>query len=233
MPSDEKFFAWLDGELDASEAARVEAEVAADPKLGELAAQHRALDARLKTAFGTILDAPIPDALAAAAERENRAKIIDFGETARRPAWKILPIGALMAGTLAVGIVVGTVIPRQATAPVEAQGGKLYASAMLDKALSTQLASAPQGDTRIGLTFRNRAGAICRSFTGPSSSGLACREDGRWALKGLLAESEGQSSDYRMAGGMNPGVTALVDSTIAGEPFDAAKERAAKDSGWR
>jgi hypothetical protein len=32
---------------------------------------------------------------------------------------------------------------------------------------------------------------------------------------------------------MNPGVTALVDSTIAGEPFDAAKERAAKDGGWR
>ena len=39
MVKDETFFAWLDGELDAEEAARVEAEVAGDPKLRELAAQ--------------------------------------------------------------------------------------------------------------------------------------------------------------------------------------------------
>ena len=58
MPSDEKFFAWLDGELDADEAARIQAEVAADAKLGELAAQHRALRARLEETFGAILDDP-------------------------------------------------------------------------------------------------------------------------------------------------------------------------------
>jgi hypothetical protein len=227
MPSDEEFFAWLDGELDGGEAARVEAEVTADAKLGALAAQHRALQARLNTAFGTILEAPIPARLTAAAEPE--AEVVQFRARPRGPVWKMLPLAAV----LAVGILVGTLIPHQATAPIEAQNGKLYATSALDKALSTQLASAPEGDTRIALTFRNRAGAICRSFTGPSSSGLACREDGRWVLKGLLAAPEGQSGDYRMAGGANPALSNLVDSTIAGVPFDAAQERAARDHGWR
>jgi hypothetical protein len=36
-----------------------------------------------------------------------------------------------------------------------------------------------------------------------------------------------------MAGGMDPNLAALVDSTIAGEPLDAAAERAAKKEGWR
>jgi hypothetical protein len=32
---------------------------------------------------------------------------------------------------------------------------------------------------------------------------------------------------------MDPTLAALVDSTIAGEPFDAAQERAARDKNWR
>src|SRR4029079_15980178 len=123
------------------------------------------------------------------------------------------------AAMLAVGILVGSLIPDRATGPIQARGGDLYAAATLNDALDTQLASSPSGDIRVGLTFRDRTGAICRSFPGPSSSGLACRHDGRWVLKGLLAAPEGQSSDYRMAGGQNPALSNLVDSTIAGEPF--------------
>lgn len=227
MPIDEKFFAWLDGELHADEAGRVEAEVAADAKLGELAAQHRALRARLQAAFGTILDGPIPAKLIATAEPEG--EVVQFRAKPRGPIWKMLPLAAM----LAVGIVAGSLVPDRSTGPVQVQGGRIYAAATLDKALDTQLASAPTGDIRIGLTFRDRAGRICRSFTGPSSSGLACRDNGHWAVKGLLAAPEGQSNDYRMAGGENPALTNLIDSTITGEPFDAARERAARDRGWR
>ena len=51
MIADEKFFAWLDGELDGAEAEKMAAKVAADPELQALAAQHRALAARLTSAF--------------------------------------------------------------------------------------------------------------------------------------------------------------------------------------
>ena len=33
--------------------------------------------------------------------------------------------------------------------------------------------------------------------------------------------------------GMDPNLAALVDATMAGEAFDAAKEKAAKENGWR
>jgi anti-sigma factor RsiW len=47
MVTDETFFAWLDGELHGDEAAKVSAEVAADPALAAKAEQHRAMQQRL------------------------------------------------------------------------------------------------------------------------------------------------------------------------------------------
>jgi hypothetical protein len=139
-----------------------------------------------------------------------------------------------MAATLAVGVLIGTLTPQgRGTAPVEVQGGKLYAASALDTALNNQLASAPAGEVRVALTFRDQAGAVCRSFTAPASSGLACRDARGWQVRGLFAAPEGQTSDYRMAAGMDQNLAALVDSTMAGEPFDAAQEKAARNRGWR
>ena len=118
--------------------------------------------------------------------------------------------------------------------PVEVQGGRLYAAAALNHALDTELASTPANSAvRIGLTFRDQNGAICRTFSDPQSSGLACRDGSRWQLRGLFAAPEGQSGAYRMAGGMDPNLAALVDSSMAGEPFDAAHEKTARDGGWK
>jgi len=231
MTEDEKFFAWLDGELTPAEAADVEAKVAADPQLQQLAEQHRALGAQLSGAFDPIAAAPVPERLQAALHPS--ADLIDFAAAKRARTRPSLAQWAAMAATLALGIFVGTMVPQRASAPVEVQGGRIYAASALNEALDTQLASAPAGDVRIGLTFRDQAGEICRSFTASASSGLACRNGGRWQLKGLFAAPEGQGSDYRMAAGMDPNLAALVDSAMAGEPLDAAAEKAAKDKGWK
>jgi hypothetical protein len=139
-----------------------------------------------------------------------------------------------MAATLAVGIVVGTQVPIPSHAPVQVQDGRVYAAAALGQALDTELAGAPsKSPVRIGLTFRDQAGAICRSFTQGPTSGLACRNGDRWQLRGLFAAPQGQESEYRMAAGMDPNLAALVDSTIAGEPFDAAAEQAARRKNWK
>lgn len=236
MVSDERFFAWLDGELSPSEAALVEAEVAGNPELQRLADEHRAMQSKLKSSFDTVAEAPVPEGLVGAVRRPE-AEIIDFGaakQAREKPHWGSLPQWAAMAATLAVGIFVGMAIPRQSGAPVEVQGGRMYAAAALDGALDTQLASAPgMGPVRVGMTFRDRSGSVCRSFTQSASSGLACRDGDRWQLRGLFAAPEGQSGDYRMAAGMDPNLAALVDSTMAGEPLDAAAEKAAKAKGWR
>jgi anti-sigma factor RsiW len=63
MVDEEKFFAWLDGELSPDEAARVEAEVAADPEWSKLAAEHRSMTAGLRGAFGAVETRPVPERL--------------------------------------------------------------------------------------------------------------------------------------------------------------------------
>lgn len=233
MSADEKFFAWLDGELDPAEAAEMEARVAADPELKELAEQHRALNSALRGAFDPIAGAPVPGPLMAALR--PAADVVDIGAARERRARKMpsVPQWTALAATLAVGLVGGTLVPHGGNAPVAVENGRIYAASTLGHALDTELASAPSGDVRIGLTFKDRSGAICRSFTESQSSGLACRNGGRWQLRGLFAAPEGQSGDYRMAAGMDSNLAALVDSAIVGEPLDAAAEKAAKDKGWR
>lgn len=234
---DEKFFAWLDGELGGEEAAEMEAKVAADPQLARLAEQHRQLGSRLHNAFAAVAEAPVPERLVDAA-RPPRWNVIDIAacrDALARPFFGPLPQWASMAAVLALGLFAGTFIGRDlVSSPVTVSDGNLYAAGAVEQALDTRLASAPaSGDPRIGLTFRDQGGAICRSFAGGQASGLACRDGDRWRVRGLFAPPEGQESDYRMAAGTDPDLAALIDSTIAGEPFDAAQERAARQQGWR
>jgi hypothetical protein len=230
---DEKFFAWLDGELDGPEAAAMEARVAADPELAKAAEEHRALARQLRGAFDPILDARLPDRLQTTVRPQ--AKVTDLsswrnrvrGQPGRLPQW------AAMAATLAIGIFVGSLTNRGDAGPVELRGGEMIAAAALDNTLDTQLASSASGDIRVGLTFRDQDNKICRSFAGSSSSGLACRDGDHWQVKGLFAPPDGQEGTYRMAAGADPNLAALIESSISGEPFDAAQEEAARQSHWR
>jgi len=231
MNDDEKFFAWLDGELEPAEAAEMEAKVAADPKLRHLADQHRALGAQMRRAFDPIAASLPPEGLQA--PLRPAAQIIDLAAARRARSMPALAQWTAIAATLVIGIFVGTRLPDNTDTPVQAQGGRLYAAAAVNHALDSQLASAPGGDVRIGLTYRDQAGEICRTFTASASTGLACRNNGRWQMKGLFPAPEGQSGSYRMAAGMDPNLASLVGSTIAGDPLNAADEKAERDKHWR
>jgi len=236
MSPDEKFFAWLDGELSGAEAAEMEAKIASDPDLARLAKQHRALGGKLKSVFDQVAEAPVSQKLIDAVRPP--AQVIDFqaAKSAREPrrSWPAAAQWAAMAATLVLGFFAGTFTPRYDNAPVKVQDGAIYASASLNQALSSELASAPaSGPVRIGLTYRDQTGAICRTFTEAKSSGLACRNGAGWQLRGLFPAPEGQGDAYRMAAGMDSNLAALVDSSIAGDPFDPAQEKAARRQGWK
>ena len=236
MTNEEEFFAWLDGELQGEAADRVAAEVAADPELQWQAQQHRALGARLKQAFDPIAAAPVPEALKPA--DRTSAEVVDFAAARdsreRRRALPLWQQAAAMAATLVLGLVVGNNLNRVPPAPVAVAGGKLVASADLRQALDARLASTPADrGARIGLTFRDGSGTICRTFTDQGASGLACREGEDWRVRGLFQGPEGQVSDYRMAAGADPQLMEAVEAAIDGEPFDAAQERQAAERGWR
>lgn len=227
--TDEKFFAWLDGELRADEAAEVSAAVAADPALAAKAEQHRAFAARLKGAFEPVIALPSP-ALPS-------SEVIDFtAARERRRGW--LPARAqwaALAATLAVGLLTTSLFFERG---VTSHGDQpALASGALGAALDTQLASAPAAGSpiRIGLTFRDKRGAMCRSFTQPGASGLACHESSGWHVREIFATGGAPdgASDYRMAAGPDPRLAALIDETIAGDPLEAAAEARARSAGWR
>lgn len=224
---DEQFFAWLDGELDPEAAANVAAEVAADPDLQAKADAHRAMQARLRSAFEPVM-APPPVA-------EN---VVDLSAArARQSKRRALPTmtqWAAIAATLVVGIVTGTMVGGGSASSVRTDAGQLVAAGSLASALDTRLASAADASgPRIGLTFRDSAGSICRSFTDGAAQGLACRDGERWALRGLVQGGNAGSGDYRMAAGVDPALASLIESRMEGEPFDAAAEQQARSQGWR
>src|SRR4051794_23684111 len=135
MIDEERLFAWLDGELDEEEAARIQAELDTDPKLAELAAKHRAMKARLKAAFDPVLEAPMPEQVVAGSV-PKRDSVVDFEAASRARAprrWGSLPQWAAMAATLAIGILVGTMVPGRTAGPVAVEGGRIYAAAALDQ----------------------------------------------------------------------------------------------------
>ena len=234
--TDEKFFAWLDGELTDAEASEVARAVAADPELQARAAAHRAVADRLRGAFAPIAEAPVPPGIQAPLRSEPNVATLAEAR-ARRDARRAPPLwqqAAAMAATLALGIVTGAMLVPDQGSPIAPEAGRLVAAASLEDALYSQLASVPAQDgPRIGLTFRDASGKMCRSFTDQAASGLACLENGDWRIRGLVQAPDGQSSEYRMAAGVDPNLAAMIDSTIAGEPLDAKAEREAMLRGWR
>ena len=239
MIDEATLFAYLDGELGPEDARAVEAALAEDPALRSTYEEHRALRDRLRGGFATLLDEPVPPRLVAAVRPS--ARIIDLAEVRARKAVSVprtshTPWRAI-AAALVAGLFGGYLLNAgPSSGPVVEKSGRMIASAPLARALDSQLASAGAvpGPIRVRLTFRNRDGAICRSFDGQAASGVACRAPEGWQVRGLFGNpSGGAPSDYRMASAGNPQLMALVDGMIAGDPFDAAQEQAAKAAGWK
>lgn len=230
MTDDPDFYAWLDGELPEPQASTMAARVAADPELTAFAKQHRALANRLNAAFAPILAAPLPDRLQEAAERRT-AQVIDLAEARdRRRRWSLA--GLAVAASLALGLGIGVSLPRDGGI-FRSDDDQLAAAGRLNGALERQLASAgDRNGIRIGITFKDKEGRHCRSFTADAQSGLACRSGNGWTVEGLIREQASQG-DYRMAAGQDPALGALVDARMVGEPLDAAAEAREVDRGWR
>lgn len=221
----ERIIAFVDGELSPAERAGFEAELAADPALAADVARHRALVARVGAAYAPVLDEAIPPQLLAVAAAANDR--IDRPRVSRLVPW------AAIAASLAVGVIAGRLaLPERG--PLVARDGALVAHGQLASALSTKLAAEP-GVVKVGLTLKTPDGRYCRTFQSAADhlAGLACRQEGRWVARMVTAWTPSAAPVYRTAGSETPPeVLAAVDG-LAGQPLDAAAERAARDRGWR
>jgi hypothetical protein len=230
---EEMLIAYADGELDELNRRRVEQAVAADPALAERLAQHIALRERLSGHYAPIADAPVPDRFAGLLKAEEKIVDLAAARERRRPVARGWMTGGALAASLVIGLVLGRGIGGE-VGPVGISDGQMVAQGALAQTLDSQLASAEGAGTdyRIGISFRAKDGAWCRSFDGTALAGVACRADGAWRLEQAVG-GRAQATDYRQAASGDPRVMATVEGLIAGDAADAATERQARDAGWK
>jgi hypothetical protein len=147
-----------------------------------------------------------------------------------------------MAASLMVGLVGGYLAssPRE-SGLITATGGQLTARSSLERVLTSQLASqqAPTDPVHVGLSFKSKSGAYCRTFAlrqTESLGGLACRHGNQWRIEALARSSAAPefSTAFRPAGSELPeSVRIVVEAQIAGEPLDAQGEALAKEHNWQ
>jgi hypothetical protein len=241
--SDEMLMAYADGELDLVARAEIEAAMARDPEVARAVERHRSLAARVHTAYDGVLEEPVPERLATLAAAPGETRVIGLAaKRAEREQRKIalgrweLPAWSVAAAAIFVGVLLGVVIARGPVSPYEETAAGLVARGALAEGLSSQLASVQERSAvRIGTTFRDRAGDYCRTFhyeRGTPTAGLACRSGEDWRIE-VLAAAASRQGELRPATAMPLAVLQAVDAKIAGEPFDAEQEGAARDAGWR
>lgn len=226
----EIIMAFVDGELDLVTARRIEKAMESDTQLASRVEAERALRARLAARFNPILDEQVPEGLAAIignvdtsfAERQKRKQ--------GRGGFGFAQWGAI-AASLALGLFAGKTYLPGTAGSIGERGRTLIAQAGLKSALETQLASTQPANasTRIGITFHNKNGAICRTFDAQALSGIACRAQGEWQI--LQAVSGGsEKGEYRQAASGQ--LAEAASAMMAGDPLDATAERLEMQRDW-
>jgi len=246
-PTDEELGAYVDGELDPTARVRLADAIARDPGLAARVAKLDVLNRQLRGAFKRALTEPVPDRLMAAVRAPTSASVVqlDLARAAKAPS-RVARRPAFEWGAIAASVIVGVVVGRVGFGPGSSEvlaigADGVTAGPALAAALSTQLASDPRSTAgvAIGLSFREKGGAYCRTFTvsdRTALAGVACRDGDRWRI-GALSEAPATSEasgSYRLAASpLDPAIRETVGARIDGEPFDAAAEERARARGWR
>jgi anti-sigma factor RsiW len=250
---DDVVIAYVNDELEGAERARVEQAIARDAILAQRVAQQRALRERQRGALSGALNESLARRLMHARKLSapsGPAQVIDLARAraarARRTEPRRVPITrrGTIAASLGIGLCVGLLIEYlfSGSAPTEYRDGALLARGALERALNQELSSAapPAGAARIGLSFRSRSGAYCRTFELEGShalTGLACREQAQWRIAAAVAvdanRSPASTQPRRAASVALPApLQQAVNERISGEPLDAAAETLARNKGW-
>jgi hypothetical protein len=246
--SDETLMAFADGELDAVARAAVESAMREDPQIEARVARHRALRQRVQAAYLAELSEDVPERLLIAAKggaRTEESRVVDLqvARAARaRPVQRRWRTAGTIAASVVAGVGLGLFMWGRTELPLmQGTGGALVARGQLAKALSSQLAAeqSPSSAVRIGLSFVAKSGDYCRTFAMSGAalpSGLACRHGEEWRIQALTQAADDRQPDsgYRTAGSAtSAAIIKSVEEMIAGEPLDQAREKAAREHGWR
>lgn len=260
--ADETLMAYVDGELEAGDAARVEAALVADASLRARAARFKATRTPVQAVFDDVLREPVPGELLALvrghAASATTGAVGSVSIAARaRPAtaraagtgWSPMRLAAGVALLLAAGGA-GWLL-RSGTATEQGAAPHSRFAATLDT-LQQVLETEPSGTRRmpplafaagdavaVNSTFVGRSSRYCRhyavSFGGAPFEGVACRADrGEWVIEAHMHQVSPATRRNRggPASGPENPVAQSIDALMSGGVLDEAEERLLLQSGW-
>ncbi|MGF1660254.1 MAG: hypothetical protein ACFCUS_12575 [Rubrimonas sp.] len=241
--TEQEIAAFVDGELDAVEAARIAAILDADPAARARAEELRAMNALLRDAFAAPLEEPAPAPMRAALLGAP-GKVATLTPAARRAPRTWAPAALAASVALLIGLGVGGALfgpSPQAPQVAQAALGVGLAPEAAQAALETAPSGAEQGALRLLASFETPGGA-CREFEtlGAGASveamGLACRSAEGWRVLTLAQAAEGETTDggYAPASGAAlDAIGAALDALGAGPALSPEQEASRIGSGWR
>jgi hypothetical protein len=257
MVSDEELMAYVDGELEPPDRARVEAAAARDARVAQRLERAQRMQSLLSQAFPLPSQQENPSAGLSAAIDKLAAnppapseKVTAFAgrRAAPRPALRNWALAASVVFAVAGGMFFWNAAREDAAhlvvendAGIIAPNNPLFAALEGASSATTYDAGGSGDSVRPILTFAANDGRFCREFevrSGEATSvGLACRGDSQWRLEILLpssGEGFGASGGYATASGYNEkALAAVVDSLMQGEPLDAEAERGLIERRWQ
>jgi negative regulator of sigma E activity len=243
---DETLGAYVDGELDQITVAEIEAAATTDAVLAARIDKARRLKALLGGAFASVTAEPTSERfmrVVAGEPSPTSAEIIRFQGKPQtkvkatkpqpaKPVSRQAGSGAglwTMAACLAAGVILGVIAPWKT--PSETT---LSPNRAVTVALNRQASGPSAGSVRIGLSFKAKDGAYCRTFQAGATAGLACREGQAWAVRAAAPAAVVADTAYRTASSETPpAVLDAVDAMIQGAPLDAQAEAKARKAGWK
>lgn len=241
--ADEDLMAYADGELDAEQRDAIEAALAVDAALRTRVAALRAQREQVAAAYADALDEPVPDRLRAPLESQpKRPAVVHFAAARARSPQRAGDGGLSWKhwGGMAAGVLLGTLLGLQfaprgdGDALFGERGGRMVAGGALAQALNAQLAADAPATVAVQLSFVDKSGRYCRTFSSNRVAGLACRDAEQWAVQvASAASSDGAPAMRQAASSLPRAVLDAVDERIASNALNAEQERAARARDWK
>ncbi len=232
--------AFVDGELDEQERARIEAAIASNAALAAEVARIRQLSTIVAHSYDGLLAVPVPAALTKAAQADVPGKVVQLTRQRVAIDWQGALAGAsAMAAAFAFAMYSGVL--QSPPSLIEASHGELVAGERLSDGLDRTASAVPfaveRGQAHISLSFVAASGRPCRQFhaetTEHALDGVACRAGERWHIE-VLAASQGRTAGgYHVAGAASGVIDAGIDRMKPVQVLDSAAERSAIARAWK
>jgi len=244
--------AWLDEELDAAEARRVQAAVDAQPELQRRLARMMVNERRLREHYTDMARSrPVPEAMQALLledEVPTRPWFLRLTDWSIRALPRPVLATAAIALALVVGVQLGNLNDDQLGSP---DAFHSMTEIDVDHAWFELLESSPSGqsllldDARIGqvaLSYRDLDGRWCRQFDvrspaeGSALAAVACRSESAWqiGLAQTVPLRQHSRDVFRAASGEStPALDAFIMERMDGDLLLGNAESDLIDQGWR